>query len=271
MNLFEKIFSYQLTSALEEHGTYTLTTQERIWLKTMLAHPVAREALSPDLIAKIIDSIPEEQQLLFQPVLVEKAGSHQHHMYHTLIQPLRKSIRQQQCVSIRYENKHGQSTGDQPAVPWRLEFSMVKREWYLIWYNLRSQVAMTTRLIRITQIKALPAIEISQYNRIQQYMEQKVTANQHQALIQILPQYNIELTRILHAFSCFDKQVTFNEDTQTYHIHLVFDGSETHYILSKLRSLGKRVIVLENDYLQWRLFDASTKALSRYGVDSLSQ
>lgn len=271
MNLFEKIFSYQLTSALEEHGTYTLTTQERIWLKTMLAHPVAREALSPDLIAKIIDSIPEEQQLLFQPVLVEKAGSHQHHMYHTLIQPLRKSIRQQQCVSIRYENKHGQSTGDQPAVPWRLEFSMVKREWYLIWYNLRSQVAMTTRLIRITQIKALPAIEISQYNRIQQYMEQKATANQHQALIQILPQYNIELTRILHAFSCFDKQVTFNEDTQTYHIHLVFDGSETHYILSKLRSLGKRVIVLENDYLQWRLFDASTKALSRYGVDSLSQ
>lgn len=271
MNLFEKIFSYQLTSALEEHGTYTLTTQERIWLKTMLAHPVAREALSPDLIAKIIDSIPEEQQLLFQPVLVEKAGSHQHHMYHTLIQPLRKSIRQQQCVSIRYENKHGQSTGDQPAVPWRLEFSMVKREWYLIWYNLRSQVAMTTRLIRITQIKALPDIEISQYNQIQQYMEQKATANQHQALIQILPQYNIELTRILHAFSCFDKQVTFNEDTQTYHIHLVFDGSETHYILSKLRSLGKRVIVLENDYLQWRLFDASTKALSRYGVDSLSQ
>ncbi|WDF52816.1 WYL domain-containing protein [Paenibacillus sp. KACC 21273] len=269
MNLFEKIFSYQLTSVLEEHGTYTLTTQERIWLKTMLDHPIAGEALSADLIAKIIDCIPEEQQLLFQPALVEKAGSHHHHMYHTLIQPLRKSIRQQECVSIQYENKHGQVTGMQPAVPWRLEFSMVKREWYLIWYNLRSQVAMTTRLIRITQIEDLPAIESTQYNQIQQYMEQKATANQHQALIEILPQYNIELSRILHAFSCFEKQVKFSEDTQTYRIHLVFDGSETHYVLSKLRSLGKRVVVLENNYLQWRLFDASTKALSRYGIDQI--
>lgn len=234
----------------------------------MLEHPVASEALSPDLIAKILNHIPEEQSLPFYPALVEKAGSHHDHMYHPLIQPLRHHIRQQQCILIQYENKNGQLSGMQPAVPWRLEFSMVKREWYLRWYHLRAQSQMTTRMIRISKIADMPSIESARYQQIQQYMEQKLLDNQHHALIKIFPQYNIELSRILHAFSCFDKQVTFTEETRTYQIRLHFDGSETHYVLSKLRSLGKRVIVLEHDYLKWRLYDASTKALARYGIET---
>ncbi|MFD1954822.1 hypothetical protein ACFSL6_11770 [Paenibacillus thailandensis] len=41
---------------------------------------------------------------------------------------------------------------------------------------------------------------------------------------------------------------------------------EQEYLLSKIRFLGKRVRVVEGDYLKKRMLEASRKALERYGV-----
>ncbi len=55
MNPFEKIFNYQVISHLEESGTIPLTSHERAWLKRMLAHPAASEALTPATLQKLND------------------------------------------------------------------------------------------------------------------------------------------------------------------------------------------------------------------------
>jgi hypothetical protein len=47
MNLFEKIFNYQIISRLDESGVFTITSHERSWLKMMLNHPAAAEAFEP--------------------------------------------------------------------------------------------------------------------------------------------------------------------------------------------------------------------------------
>ncbi|MNC50659.1 hypothetical protein D3C75_999140 [compost metagenome] len=43
-------------------------------------------------------------------------------------------------------------------------------------------------------------------------------------------------------------------------------GDQAEYLLSKIRFLGKRVRVVEGDYLKRRMLEASTKALDRYGA-----
>ncbi|GED32207.1 hypothetical protein BCE02nite_33480 [Brevibacillus centrosporus] len=53
-----------------------------------------------------------------------------------------------------------------------------------------------------------------------------------------IPLYNGELSRILYAFSCFNKEVTYNEERDAYRITLSFLMDDREYILSKIRFLG---------------------------------
>jgi predicted DNA-binding transcriptional regulator YafY len=76
--------------------------------------------------------------------------------------------------------------------------------------------------------------------------------------------YNRELSRILYAFACFEKEVEYMEAVDTYRIRLTFLGEESEYILSKIRFLGIRIKVVENDKLQRRMHESATKALARY-------
>ncbi|WP_046214470.1 WYL domain-containing protein [Paenibacillus wulumuqiensis] len=265
MNLFEKIFSYQLASRLEETATYTLTSQERAWLKMMLEQPAAASALEETTLHKIADCLLEEEIPHLQNALVEKAGAADGQTYSPLLRPLRRIMRRRQSMMIQRLNKHGQLIAPQYGVPWKLEFSMARREWYLLWYNLRTRAAMTTRLVHIQSLEEQSLPE-EQYEPICQRMQEICTVERQEAVIQLLPIYNMELTRILHAFSCFDKRVEFAEDEQTYYIHLNFAANESEYMLNRLRFLGKRVRVIQGDYLKHRMRETSMKALARYGI-----
>jgi predicted DNA-binding transcriptional regulator YafY len=83
--------------------------------------------------------------------------------------------------------------------------------------------------------------------------------------IEIIRQYNQELSRILYAFSCFEKEVEYDEASHRYFIKLSYQSNEGEYILSKVRFLGQRVKIIEGDHLRRRMLESATKALSRYG------
>lgn len=98
MNLFEKIFNYQLTSRLEEKNTFTLTSQERSWLKMMLAHPAADYAFDPGTKQRLQDCIQEDNPVHAQDILVEKAGSTEKQTFLPLLRPIRQIMRNRQAM-----------------------------------------------------------------------------------------------------------------------------------------------------------------------------
>lgn len=265
MNLFEKIFNYQIISRLENSGTFMITSQERAWLKTMLQHPAAAEAFTPETKEKLLGLLHQNASMDVSEHLIQKACSQEKQVYHPLLRTMRRYISQRSGIRLTYELKNGRARTEHSGFPYKLEYSMVKREWYLLWYHLRQRSLMSTRLSKIKKAAPEP-MEPGDAESILDKIHQTLESRKTEAEIEIVQAYNSELSRILYAFSCFEKDVHYNADTDTYRVKLRIPGDEAEYLLSKIRFLGKRVRVVEGDYLKRRMLESSTMALERYGL-----
>ncbi|MDT3427780.1 putative DNA-binding transcriptional regulator YafY [Paenibacillus forsythiae] len=267
MNLFEKIFNHQIISRLEDSGTFMVTSHERAWLKTMLDHPAAADAFTPGTLDKLRSILEPDQVMDTSRHLIEKARSQEQQVYHPLLRPLRRHIMNKTGIRLTYQIKSGRVNTDHSGCPYKLEYSMVKREWYLLWYHTRHHAFMRTRLKNIHSVAAEP-MEPSMAEGILKKLGKKLDSRRSEAVIEIIRDYNEELSRILYAFSSFEKNVEYDTENDTYRVRVSLSADELEYLLSKLRFLGKRVRVMEGDYLKRRMLEASTKALDRYGVIS---
>ena len=271
MNLFEKMFNYQIMSQLHDSGISTLTSQERSWLKSMMALPAARMIFSPSTYDKLLNILDSEETINMSNAITEKARSQEIQLIHPHIRALRQYIAKKSAIQLTTRLKDGQIKEREPAFPYKLEFSMVKRKWYLLWYHLRHKALLSTKLSMIESFNempsALPPVKIEwAQNEISKLLDnQKRTAT-----IEIIRLYNQELSRILYAFSCFEKEVEFDESSHRYLIKLFYQGNDGEYILSKVRFLGQRVKIIEGDHLRRRMLESATKALARYGETNKS-
>lgn len=265
MNLFEKIFNHQIISRLEDSGTFTVTSHERAWLKTMLQHPAASDAFTEDTLNKLHSILEPDPVMDISRHLIEKARTMEKRVYHPLLRPLRRLIMNQSGIRLTYEVKGGRAYIDQSGFPYKLEYSMVKREWYLLWYHTRHHALMSTRLKKIHSVASEP-MDPATAKTLLKRIERTIDARKTEVDIEIVRDYNEELSRILYAFSSFEKKVKYDPATDTYRVRVSLPRDEQEYLLSKIRFLGKRVRVIEGDYLQRRMLEASMKALERYGV-----
>ncbi|MNU73596.1 hypothetical protein D3C71_630820 [compost metagenome] len=266
MNLFEKIFNHQIITRLEDSGTFMVTSHERAWLKTMLEHPAAAGAFTVDTLEKLRSVLEVDQMMDISEHLVEKARSKEKQVYHPLLRTLRRHIMNKTGIRLTYEIKGGRVNSEHSGLPYKLEYSMIKREWYLLWYRLRHRAVMCTSLDKIHSVTA-EGINPSAADSIIERMRQTLESRKQEAVIEVVRDYNAELSRILYAFSSFEKEVQYERENGTYRVKVCFFGNESEYLLSKIRFLGKRVRVVEGDYLKRRMLEASTKALARYGVE----
>lgn len=263
MNLFEKLFSHQIISRLEHSGTIMITSHERAWLKTMLQHTAAQDAFTPETLRKLQEILEPEQAMDISQHLIQKAGSLERQVYHPLLRPLRRIIMNKSGIRLSYKVKNGESRTDHRGIPYKLEYSMVKREWYLLWYRSRHRTLMSTRLSKIhelTEETVPPAAVEAMVERLGTLLDSR----KNHVLIEVVQLYNEELSRILYAFSSFEKQVEYDAEQDIYRITVALFGDEAEYLLSKIRFLGKRVRVIEGNYLKKRMLEAASKALARY-------
>lgn len=268
MNLFEKMFNYQMMTRLNETGLFTWTSQERAWLRMMLNHPAAPEALHPDTLHKMHEMLDAEQDLDLQDYLTEKAKSEENSVFHPLLKPLRQMILHHQGFRLTGRVRNGRISQDQFGFPYKLEYSMVKKEWYVLWYAPLYNKLMSTKLHSIITAEAQPL----QPETASQYAAKIaiLTENRKTTVrIEVLPEFNQELSRILYAFSCFEKQVEFVEAQQTYRIELTIPRNEMDYVLSKMRFLGKRIRIANNAVLRERMSETAAKVLARYAETEL--
>ncbi|QNV55760.1 hypothetical protein GMA19_00912 [Paenibacillus polymyxa E681] len=63
MSLFEKIFNYQIVSRLDESGAFATTSQERVWLQSMLADSAAIEAFTPSTLDKLRQMLADDEPM----------------------------------------------------------------------------------------------------------------------------------------------------------------------------------------------------------------
>lgn len=265
MSLFEKVFNHQILARLEDYGVFTVTSHERSWLKTMLGHPAAVEAFTAETLSKLHSLLEPDPEMDSSRYLIEKARSMEKQVYHPLLRTLRRQISDKSGIRMTYEIKGGEVYTDHFGLPYKLEYSMVKREWYLLWYRFKLRTFMSTRLNKIHSVSAEPVKpEIAE--QVLQRIGQTLESRKREAVIEIVPDYKEELSRILYAFSCFEKEVEYDTVNDTFRIRVQLLGDEMEYLLTKIRFLGKRVRVTENDYLKKRMLEASKKALARYGV-----
>jgi predicted DNA-binding transcriptional regulator YafY len=264
MNLFEKIFNFQLLSRLEDTGTFTVTAQERIWLKMMLESAAADNAFDASTRGKLLAALEGEAAYALDEELAEKAASLDKPLFPVQLQKLRHIIRSKSAVRLTYRIKEGRVHTDESGFPYKLEYNMVKREWYLLWYHRRYRALMCTRLLNVEAVEEVEILP-SEAERIMADIGRKTDDLKEQAVIEVVRRYNGELSRILYAFSCLDKEVDYDEETDTYLVRLHFLANEREYVLSKLRFLGMRVRVTQGGHLKRRMLESASKALMRYG------
>jgi predicted DNA-binding transcriptional regulator YafY len=265
MNLFEKIFNYQLLSRLEDSGTFMVTSHERAWLKTMLGHPAAADAFSIDTLNKLQAMLTSDPEMDIAEHLIQKASSLEKQVYHPLLRPLSRSILNRNGITATYEIKGGTVYSNQKGLPYKLEYSMVKREWYLLWFHIRNRTLQSTRLGNIREVSA-ESVAHPDAEGIFRKCGRIIESRKSKAVIEVVPAYNLELSRILYALSSFEKDVEYDAENDVYRVTVCLIGDESEYLLSKVRFLGTRIRVIEGDYLKQRMLQASTKALERYGV-----
>ncbi|MDF2649865.1 MAG: hypothetical protein K0Q73_5670 [Paenibacillus sp.] len=264
MSLFEKILNYQILSRLENTGTTMITSHERAWLKSMLAHPAAADAFHAGTLNKLQSILEQDPVLDISEYLIEKARSIDQQVYHPLLRPLRQYMMNKSGIRLTYIIKGDRINSNQSGVPYRMEYSMVKREWYLLWHHLRNHTFMRTRLKNILSLSEEP-LQPADSDRILKKVSQTLESRRTESVIEVVRIYNKELSRILYAFSCFEKDVEYDAENDTYRIRVCLLGDEQDYLLSKIRFLGKRVRIIEGNYLKKRMLESSTRALERYG------
>ncbi|GFN31478.1 WYL domain-containing protein [Paenibacillus xylaniclasticus] len=267
MSLFEKIFNYQIISRLDETGSFAITLQERTWLRTMLEHNAAEAAFTPDTLRKLKHLLSadgdDEESGDVRDIMIEKARSRERHVYHPLLRPLRRILINGGGIRLTVRLKHGGIKKGLNGFPCKLEYNMAKREWYLLWYDTHNRTLMSTRLNQIAEVEE---IELAPERRheLTERVDKLMEARKRQAVIGIVPAYNQELSRILYAFSCFEKSVSYDEAAELYQIHVTYLADESEFLLSRIRFLGLRVRVLEGGYLKHRMRQTASWALARY-------
>lgn len=263
MNLFEKIFNYDMITRLENSGTLMITSLEKSWLKTMLNHPAAPHAFTPAALDKLQKVLDTEPALDLSEAFTEKARSKEKHVFHPMLRNLRRVITRQGAIRLTYRVKDERTFTNEMAFPYKLEYSQVKKDWYLLWFHLRHRAMMSTKLDSIEAVYDLP-FSLEQAAQVRLQIEKLLQKRHIHATIVVLKEYNRELSRILYAFSCFEKQVDYDEIEGTYTIQLTYLNNEAEYVLSKLRFLGKRVRVTQGEHLQKRMLESAQRALARY-------
>ncbi|MFC5401338.1 WYL domain-containing protein [Cohnella soli] len=265
MNLFEKIFNYQIISRLDESGSFALTGQERTWLKMMLEPVESTQAFTPETLGKLDEILQTDDVTGIQGIIIEKAKSRERQVYHPLLRVLRRIIMRNLGIRLTYRMKHGGIKSNQHGFPYKLEYNVVKREWYLLWYNTRQHTLMSSKLQNIVAVEE-SELSAERVDALKELLGRLWEERKEHAVIQVVPTYNVELSRILYAFSCFEKSVSYDEDVDAYRIHISYLADESEFLLSKIRFLGLRVKIVKGEHLKGRMRESASRALARYGV-----
>ena len=268
MKLFDKMFNYELQSALIRDGdcreAFPVTSTELEWLKTAMAAGTAGTFLQAKTMGKI-ESILMPYEAI-SPEIVEKCVVTNPELVPPVsFKLLRQALREKAGVVLLLVS--GKARLEEPSEGWPmlLEFNMARREWYLVWMRL------SDRRIRFTALRSIRGVELLSLPDTQSLAaeaEQALEARRLTAVVEMDPAYPTDRHRVLSALSAFDRAVEMGPG-DVYRISIRYFQDEEEYLLQRIRFLGLRVRLTEPERLVQRMRDTITRVGAIYdSVDS---
>jgi len=290
-NLFEKYHNYKLQELLElkqgavrprtsktkekiwldhlltfnESGPFSITNAEKSWLKYQLSQDKFIPMLTAETRDKLEEWLQDTKSTEYSIFITEKA-----HPGEKMVQDdkflnlCRKIIQLQKGMRISFVIRDGKQYEGISGIPYQLQFSMSKHKWYLLWLPVKNEEAriMSTPLCNVLEIEMC---NIVGYDNYIEEIEMQINNNKKWVTIQFSAKdFPDEEDRILFAFSCFEKNVKYNEQEETYDITLWYQQDERGYILQKIRFLGRRVKIIAPDNMRQRMLETCQGALKKY-------
>lgn len=246
MDIFQKIHNYEvqqfLLSQLNKNAPLPITKIEKSWLKEMINRSDAVNYLTSETLGKLSEVLSHIDSLDSDCYVEEKRMIKSIYSATRYYRTLRDAILTQSCISIDYRLNDGEIRSEDIGIPWRLEFSLTRNEWYLLWCRDAEAVAMTVTPFRnITAVNSVIPHE-NYVERIQQLAD-VVHKSKKELQFFIQHQYNKERHRIFRIFSCFEKNINYDKEIDTYSMNVYYFVDDESYLIAKLRMLGKKVTV----------------------------
>ncbi|MDG5787161.1 WYL domain-containing protein [Evansella sp. AB-P1] len=281
MNLFKKVHNYEFQRLLKgelsyteydnqrlkiETGPFLPTNDELKWLRYFLNKDEGTYFLGQTSHEKLIDLLKCKSWTDYESFIIQKGKPEEYYSWNNDHKQLRKLIINKCMMELSYETKDGEQHFCVRGLPYKLEFNVIKKEWYLLWIREIDQLQRITPLHQILKVSAIETDTIDLIQLEEQII--KSMTKKKQVKIEISPNYNQEIQRIFYAFSCFEKEITSKIDkeqnVEIFRIHLSYFEEEEAYVLSKIRFLGQHIKIVSPKSLQEKMYDTATKALNRY-------
>lgn len=278
--MFEKIHSYQLKQDLLEEISdmfkpqflLPITKNEKAWLKSVLCANDVINFIPSDTKQKLDTVLQEYESVNIDSLLLQnpKVDSQMFKdINKDIFQLIIKTICLGKRIQISYKTYKGGFFENVNAFPFRIEFNLKKKQWYLWWLpiDFDTKILYPTPIHLITEVssyylntakkdKCLAKIK----NLVEQERVSVVLAINNKAF----KSPDEDKGRILYAFSSFDKEVKFDTENNSYEIVINYRRSEEEDVLQKIRMIGERIIVKNSPNLQRRMKETICKTLNLY-------
>jgi predicted DNA-binding transcriptional regulator YafY len=277
VNEFRQMTLDEMENLFEDVFLLPITVKERQWLKSILGAGEAKLFLLPNVKEKLERILELEEGNSYLAHVDEKLSVQEEKKY-LLEDPshfkmIIQLITLKKGMVISYRTNDGTVYEEIKAIPYKLEYSTVKKEWYILWYGFEqeSEFVMSTPF---HHVRAVQELEVANdvYQQMVGTIEEFLEKELQKAVVKINQRFyekqarhfEEEKERILYCFSCFDKEIIYEEETNQYEIRLFYRKHEEGELLKRIRLLGERIVIAEPDELKKRILETALRALERY-------
>lgn len=241
--LIDTIFLFQPDGSaclfLDKSIAPRATMAELIWLRAMLEDPGAAFLLPDDLREKLLQklaTILEWSREIWQ--IIQEQGDDRTVLQERLA-TIWQALREKRQLAYVNRDSRGQ-LHEGICSPCRLEYDAAANRFYLIIWQANEVRAIK---MRVASLESVQCLDTSIPAGTEEAFQCFLTSRRQSVTLRIERQNNA-VERCFMMFASYDKEASYDEDTDTYTMQLYYYDFDRHEILQQILSLGAAATVL---------------------------
>lgn len=240
---------------------------EKQWLKHILKNEKLKLFLNDSTIKKLEAQLVNYEDIISDDALTINRPCTQlqkvEEPLSTNFKMLVRAILENKGIEYSYITRDHTLLENCMGVPYRMEYSMKEDCFYLISYSLEGKRPIKSLLHGFLNIKLIHLdgkYDIS-FDEIQKSIDDKKAK---EPIIISIKDINNALERALFQFSCFERELNYIEEKDTYSLSIFYYEFEREEVISRIFSLGKHAIVTEPSDIRTEMMKRLNQLNERY-------